>query len=218
MPPAAGVLLDTLEQTARAQTGARPATRRSRPASPSTKWPSACRSSIPEVTDISQGAEARPRMPTARMRRTPGTFAANCLLARRLAERGVRFIQLYHHGWDQHGESARRHPRPVPGHRSAGGRAGHRSEAARPAGRHAGRSGAANSAARTTARAKLSRRLRPRPSPALLHRLAGRRRHQAGHSVYGETDDFGYNIAKNPVHVHDLHATMLHCWASTTSG
>src|SRR5205823_14673106 len=39
--------------------------------------------------------------------RTPGTFAANCLLARRLAERGVRFIQLYHQGWDQHGDLPR---------------------------------------------------------------------------------------------------------------
>jgi Protein of unknown function (DUF1501) len=59
-------------------------------------------SSVPEVTDLSQepdhvfalyGEDAR----------KPGTFAANCLLARRLAERGVRFIQLYHQGWDQHG-------------------------------------------------------------------------------------------------------------------
>ena len=40
--------------------------------------------------------------------RKPGTFADNCLLARRLAERGVRFIQLFHRGWDQHGELARR--------------------------------------------------------------------------------------------------------------
>jgi uncharacterized protein (DUF1501 family) len=60
-------------------------------------------SSVPEVTDLSQepdhvfelyGEDAR----------KPGTFAANCLLARRLAERGVRFIQLYHQGWDQHGD------------------------------------------------------------------------------------------------------------------
>jgi hypothetical protein len=62
--------------------------------------------SVPEVTDLSRepahvldlyGPDAR----------KPGTFAANCLLARRLAERGVRFIQLYHQGWDQHGDLPR---------------------------------------------------------------------------------------------------------------
>jgi hypothetical protein len=62
--------------------------------------------SVPEVTDLSKeppyildlyGPDVR----------TPGTFAANCLLARRLAERGVRFIQLYHQGWDQHGDLPR---------------------------------------------------------------------------------------------------------------
>ena len=60
---------------------------------------------MPELTDISKepahtfelyGEDAR----------KPGTFAANCLLARRLAERGVRFIQLYHRDWDHHGEPA----------------------------------------------------------------------------------------------------------------
>jgi hypothetical protein len=39
-----------------------------------------------------------------------------------------------------------------------------------------------------------------------------------GGLTYGETDDFSYNIVANPVSVHDLHATMLHCWASTTRG
>ena len=54
-------------------------------------------------------------------------------------------------------------------------------------------------------------RLRPRPPSALLHRLAGRRRHQGRASRYGETDDYCYNIVEDPVHVHDLHATILHC-------
>ena len=45
--------------------------------------------------------------------RNPGTYAANCLQARRLAQRGVRFIQLYHQGWDQHGGSARGDQAPV---------------------------------------------------------------------------------------------------------
>ena len=58
-------------------------------------------SSVPELTDLSGESEATLDAygPQARQ---PGSFAANCLLARRLAERGVRFIQLYHRGWDQH--------------------------------------------------------------------------------------------------------------------
>jgi hypothetical protein len=60
-------------------------------------------SSVPAVTDLSKEPESTYELygPDSR---TPGTFAANCLLARRLAERDVRFIQLYHQGWDQHGD------------------------------------------------------------------------------------------------------------------
>jgi len=59
-------------------------------------------SQVPEVTDLSKEPESTYELYGADSR-TPGTYAANCLLARRLAERGVRFIQLYHQGWDQHG-------------------------------------------------------------------------------------------------------------------
>ncbi|MEO0414893.1 MAG: DUF1501 domain-containing protein, partial [Verrucomicrobiota bacterium] len=59
-------------------------------------------SSIPEVTDIDQEPESTFNL-YGEDARTPGTFAANCLQARRLAEKGVQFIQLYHPGWDQHG-------------------------------------------------------------------------------------------------------------------
>jgi hypothetical protein len=58
--------------------------------------------SVPEVTDFSREPESVLKLYGPDVH-TPGTFAANCLLARRLAERGVRFIQLYHQGWDQHG-------------------------------------------------------------------------------------------------------------------
>ncbi|MCI0334678.1 MAG: DUF1501 domain-containing protein [Planctomycetes bacterium] len=58
--------------------------------------------SVPDVTNLSAETESTFEMYGADSR-TPGTFAANCLLARRLAERGVRFIQLYHQGWDHHG-------------------------------------------------------------------------------------------------------------------
>jgi hypothetical protein len=59
--------------------------------------------SVPEVSDLSNESESVFKM-YGEDSRKPGTFAANCLLARRLAERGVRFIQLYHQGWDQHGD------------------------------------------------------------------------------------------------------------------
>jgi arylsulfatase A-like enzyme len=59
-------------------------------------------SSVPEVTDLSREPDSVYAM-YGEDARKPGTFAANCLLARRLAERGVRFIQLYHQGWDHHG-------------------------------------------------------------------------------------------------------------------
>ena len=63
--------------------------------------------SVPEVTDFSKEPQHVLDLYGPDVR-TPGTFAANCLLARRMAERGVRFIQLYHQGWDQHGDLPRR--------------------------------------------------------------------------------------------------------------
>jgi hypothetical protein len=74
--------------------------RRSPPASASTKWPSRCSERARADRHFRRAAaRARP----VRHQGADGTFAANCLLARRLAERGVRFIQLYHRGWDHHG-------------------------------------------------------------------------------------------------------------------
>ena len=64
--------------------------------------------SVPELTDISKEPQGRARHVRPRSRRSPGTFAYNCLLARRLAERGVRFTQVFIRGWDHHGEPARR--------------------------------------------------------------------------------------------------------------
>ena len=58
--------------------------------------------SVPELTDLSQEPDHVFKM-YGEDARKPGTYASNCLMARRLAERGVRFIQLYHRGWDQHG-------------------------------------------------------------------------------------------------------------------
>ena len=100
--------------------------------------------SVPELIDIAERAASRSSSCTAPK---PGkaSFANNCLLARRLVERGVRFVQLYHRGWDHHGASRRRHRRraaaAVPRDRPAVRGADHRPQAARPARRHAGRLG-----------------------------------------------------------------------------
>ena len=69
------------------------------------------------------------------------SFARNCLLARRLIERGVRFVQLFHEAWDQHGNLTKRRQEERRRHRPGQRRPGQRSEAARPARRHAGHLG-----------------------------------------------------------------------------
>ena len=96
--------------------------------------------SVPELTDSSSEPDHVFDLygPDARK---PGTFAANCLLARRLAERGVRFIQLFHRGWDQHTNL----PKQIAGQcrdtDQASAALDHRPETARAARRHAGRLG-----------------------------------------------------------------------------
>ena len=94
-------LLDKLERVEPASNSKRNSIPKSNPASPNTKWLIACKASVPEVTDLSKEPDSAFELYGPDSRK-PGTFAANCLLARRLAERGVRFIQLYHQGWDQH--------------------------------------------------------------------------------------------------------------------
>ena len=163
--------------------------------------------SVPELTDFSKepdhtfdlyGADAR----------KPGTFAANCLLARRLSERGVRFVQLFHRGWDQHTFL----PKQLPGQCRDTDQAcagliqdlaerGLLEDTLVVWGGEFGRT--------VYCQGKLTpenygRDHHPR---CFTMWLAG-----AGVKpgiTYGETDDYCYNIVKDPVHVHDLHATML---------
>ena len=167
--------------------------------------------SVPELTDVSDEPEHIFDLYGPDVAQGPGTFAANCLLARRLAERGVRFIQLFHRGWDQHTNL----PAQIAGQcrdtdqPSAG--PARRPEAARPARRHARRLGRRVRPDRLLPGHADGRRLRPRPPPALLHGLAGRRRHQGRLSPTARPTTTRYNVAEDPVHVHDLHATMLHC-------
>lgn len=164
--------------------------------------------SVPEVADLSDepaetfelyGEDAR----------KPGSYAANALMARRLLERGVRFVQLFHQGWDQHGN--------LPG--------GIRTQC---------RETDQASAALVT---DLERRGLLEDTLVIWGGEFGRTNYSQGKltandygrdhhprcfsmwmagggvrpgTIYGETDPFGYNIVSNPVHVHDLQATVLH--------
>lgn len=166
-------------------------------------------SSVPELTDLSKEPEKTFERygPDARK---PGTFAANCVLARRLAERGVRFIQLFHRGWDQHGDLPKNIARQC-------------EDTDQPS---------AALIADLKERGLLDDTLviwggefgrtvysQGKLSPTNY----GRDHHPRCYTVWlsgggitpgltiGETDDFSYNVAKDPVHVHDLNATILHC-------
>ncbi|MCW5978203.1 MAG: DUF1501 domain-containing protein [Bryobacteraceae bacterium] len=166
-------------------------------------------SSVPELTDLSSEPEHVFEMygPDARK---PGTFAANCLLARRLAERGVRFVQVFHRGWDQHTNlpkeialQTRDIDRPAAALVRDLKQRGLLDDTLVVWGGEFGRT--VYCQGRLT-EDDYGRDHHPRCFTMWL----------AGGGVkpglsYGETDDFCYNIAKDPVHVHDLHATILHC-------
>ena len=141
---------------------------------------------------------------TARRARD-GSFAANCLLARRLAERGVRFIQLYHRDWDHHGDVEERHHAATAEEvdQAAAG-ADHRPRSSAACSTTRWSSGAASSAARRW----------PRATAAIITSRASRM-WLAGGGIkggitHGATDELGYNAVEDVVPVHDLHATMLH--------
>jgi hypothetical protein len=164
--------------------------------------------SVPELTNLADEPQATFDLYGPESRK-PGTFAANCLLARRLIERGVRFVQLYHRGWDQHGGLPTNIPLQC-------------NDIDQP-------------------QAALVRDLQQRGlleetlivwggefgrtvyGQGGLQDNYGRDHHGrcfsmwlAGGGIkpgmtYGATDDFSYNIAEKPVHVHDLNATLLHC-------
>jgi hypothetical protein len=166
-------------------------------------------SSVPELTDLSKESESLVDSygPDARK---PGTFAYNCLLARRLAERGVRFIQLYHRDWDHHGGLPKGLPKVC-------------RETDQPA---------AALIADLEHRGMLDDTLvvwggefgrTVYCQGRLTKDDYGRDHHPRCFTVWmagggikpgvslGATDDYGYNVTEDPVHVHDLQATILHC-------
>jgi hypothetical protein len=165
--------------------------------------------SVPELTDLSKepahtfelyGEDAK----------TPGTFAANCLLARRLAERGVRFIQLFHRDWDHHGNLPKDLPKRCKEVDQASAalvqdlkERGMLDETLVIWGGEFGRTVYCQGRLTPT---DYGRDHHPRCFTAWL----------AGGGIkpgisLGETDDYCYNITKDPVDVYDLQATILHC-------
>jgi hypothetical protein len=165
--------------------------------------------SVPELVDLSK--EPAPVVesygPDARK---PGTFAYNCLLARRLAERGVRFIQLYHRDWDHHGALPKNLPKmcqqtdqPVAALILDLKQRGLLDDTLVVWGGEFGRTVYCQGRLTPT---DYGRDHHPRCFTVWL----------AGGGIQpgitmGETDDYCYNVTKDPVHVHDLQATILHC-------
>ena len=158
----------------------------------------------PEVMDISR----EPKHILDLYGAEPGkpSFANTCLLARRLVERGVRFVEIFHEAWDQHGNLVGDLKNNCDDTDQACAALVAGPEAAGHARRHAGRLGR-----RVRPHADGAGGLRrPRPSPQRLHDVARRRRHQAGRSPTARPTTWASAWSKDKVHVHDLHATLLH--------
>ena len=163
---------------------------------------------VPELTDLS-GESASTFEAYGRESRRPGSFAANCLLARRMAERGVRFIQLYHKGWDQHYNlpsdlrlQCRDVDQPAAALIRDLKRRGLLDETLVVWGGEFGRTTYSQGALQSTNYG------RDHHGGCFTMWLAGGGIKSG--TVHGLTDDFSYNVARDPVHVHDLNATLLH--------
>ena len=166
-------------------------------------------SSVPELTDISNEPQSTFDLYGADAKK-PGTFAANCLLARRLAERGVRFIQLFHRDWDHHGGLPKGLPQRCKDTDQASAalvqdlkQRGMLDDTLVIWGGEFGRT--VYCQGRLTA-GDYGRDHHPR---CFTTWMAGGGMKPG--IVHGETDDYSYNIVKDPVHVHDMNATILHC-------
>jgi hypothetical protein len=165
-------------------------------------------SSVPELADLSKEPESTFAMYGADSRK-PGSYAANCILARRLAERGVRFIQLFHRGWDQHGSL----PKQIQWQCEDTDQAtaaliqdlkqrGLLDDTIVVWGGEFGRTVYSQGELTAT---NYGRDHHPR----CFTMFTAGGGFKPGYT-HGETDDFSYNILKDPMEVHDLNATMLH--------
>lgn len=164
--------------------------------------------SVPELMDLSQETAQTFEMYGEDSKR-PGTYAANCLLARRLVERGVRFIQLYHRDWDHHGGLPDRMVQQCKETDQASAalvmdlkQRGLLDDTLVVWGGEFGRTVYCQGAITDTS---YGRDHHPR---CFSLWMAGGGIKPG--TVHGETDDYSYNIVRDPVHVHDLQATILH--------
>lgn len=165
-------------------------------------------SSVPEITDVSREPDHVIRMygPDCLV---PGTYAANCLLARKLSESGVRFVQLYHQGWDQHGNLVNEMPLQAQDTDRASAalirdlkQRGLLDETLVIWGGEFGRT--------NYCQGDLSDKNYGRDHHPRCYTLFMAGGGVKPGTVYGESDEFGYNIVKDPVHINDFHATILH--------
>jgi hypothetical protein len=165
-------------------------------------------SSVPDLTDLSKETELTWQLYGDEAKK-PGTFAASVLMARRLAERGVRFIQIYHNNWDHHGNLGGRMPfqcrdidQPVHGLITDLKNRGMFEDTLIIWGGEFGRTIYSQGG---LSRDNYGRDHHPRCFSMWMAGGGAK-----GGTVYGETDEFSYNIVKDPVHIRDFHATALH--------
>ena len=164
--------------------------------------------SIPALTDLSDESREVMDLYGPEVDKT-GSFARNCLLARRMAERNVRFIQLFHRGWDHHSDlpinlrgQCRDVDQPIAGLLADLKQRGMLDDTLVV---FAGEFGRTTYGQGSTESKNYGRDHHPRCFSTWMAGGGVR-----GGVSYGETDDFCYNVAEDPVHVRDLHATMLH--------
>ncbi len=164
--------------------------------------------SVPELTDLSKETEATHKL-YGEDARKPGTMAHSCLMARRLTERGVRFVQIYQRGWDVHGNL----PEILPSQCRDADQAvyglvqdlrsrGMLKDTLVIFGGEFGRT--------VYSQGKLTSTDYGRDHHPRCFSLWAAGGGLKGGTVHGETDDFSYNIVKDPVHVRDFQATLLH--------
>ncbi|MCP4507481.1 MAG: DUF1501 domain-containing protein, partial [Fuerstiella sp.] len=164
---------------------------------------------VPELTNLSDETDDTLNRYGDDVRR-PGSFAANCLLARRMAERGVRFIQLYHRGWDQHynlPSDLRLQCRDID--QPCGALISDLKQRGLLEDTLVVWSGEFGRTIYSQGKLESDNYGRDHHGRCFTAWLAGGGIKPG--TTFGGTDDFSYNVAHDPVHVHDLNATILHC-------
>ena len=164
--------------------------------------------SVPELTDLSTEPESTFKL-YGEDARKPGTYAYNVLLARRLSEQGVRFVQLFHRGWDTHGglpgqlrQRCKETDQPTAALIKDLKQRGLLDETLIVWGGEFGRT--------VYCQGDLGEKAYGRDHHPRCFSIWMAGGGIKGGVSHGRTDDYGYNIAENPVSVHDLHATILH--------